>query len=379
VLPRDIKLAFPYLGENELPLLTFSHLLKAKRYWKELFEERLKGCLYSSSQLAIWFLFQRLVDSDEEKRSLILAQSSAQRIVGSDPIFFEKVVQMLQPDGGTTSQILQKIFKDQILHPEVASQINEMQIGSILTALAQGASMVSAIRRELETDSSLDEIELPAYERFCKTGKLRIHSVEEWFGYYKRSIDEGDMPLAEWFQGYIAADMEVFVDHPRFPEMLEELSALKSKSLLNSIDKHLEKNGLFPSFDSDHFEQMYLFAVKHPLRMYAEALRAHFESSLSNFVFSNESSLIARDVKFFHERIISLFADHQEPLLKILKDKISSFLENSPPQIEEVADAAREYHHAWLLEQVYAVYCTNIPLFSRYWLSPLKEVLIEEP
>lgn len=368
LLPQDIKEVFPYLTEPQLKLLNFSHLAQAKETWGPLFHEKLTGSLYSKPQLAIWRLFQHLLEADNYLQKTIISDKISQKIIGSDPAFFQVLFVALKPVDVGIQAIFQRILKKNILHPKLANRIGKENFKEIFSRMALGENLTD-ILASISKDASIQGQQDP-FEAFHTHGCLEVHSWIECYNYYLQALQGDNAAVCHWLELYLVKHMDYLASAP---SIIEELAGLQANFLFLKIDTHLSQLTP-PDFQSEDFKTSYCFAIKLQLQQYTLQLRKHCMTQINSYDFPSTDELkVYMEIQAIYAQLEMLFADHLPTYLQALETRILSLLPAHPKMLGGLANCARSNHDIWLLEILSKAYFSNKILYDIDWLSPFSE------
>lgn len=380
--PQEIALAFPYLSENQLPLLAFSHLKAARKMHWELFQARLSAANYATRQLEIWYLCQHIASASRLLQRKIITNEINQEIIGSNPQFFQMVVRQLKPLSDKMAAICGRILKQKIFKREVLLQRPALDCTIMAKCVAEGKSLRSVVREALKglTVSSASESsgEEHPYRKFMQCGKLQIHHLDECYTYFMMSLKEQNREVADWFESHLSQHMEYFANHPQISSIMEDISKYNLNRLKLHIDKFLTTTRSLPAFNSREFASTFLFATQNALNSYAQALQTHYAAQLLACEIAGSPEYIAHATLEHAKQIELLFPKQQELYLELLKTKITTILTEDPAMIDALATQGRWIENQWLLECLQEVYLSNPVLYAGYWLSPLETVYVQK-
>lgn len=371
VSAHELCKAFPYLSEDLLKLLNFTQLAEAKEAWTVLFQERLAASLYSKPQLAIWRLFDHLLDAEEYMQKQILSDKLNQKIIAGDPVFFQALFIALQPQDEEIKSIFKRIFKKKLMRPDMANKLTADNFRGIFQHMERGGNlldMLGAIAQASSPSQAADTQD--PFAEFLTHGRLDIQSSPEYCAYYKRIFEHGDPHLKQWFESYAIPYIDYMASNPY---ILEDLGQMGADSLLLKIDTYLSRSNL-PAFHTDDFAACYTFAKKHLLHQYSHSLNEHCLAEIESYAFhATPGHKVYDEIQTMRRQIEISFADHMQPFLDALEKRVLTLLPSLPKMIAKLAELAQINNNAWMLDLLKRAYSSNQTLYDTHWLCPFPD------
>lgn len=371
IAAKDIACIFPYLEDDQLPLLKFSHLKKAYKYWEKVFKEKLDASLYSKQQLSIWRLFEQFKKANHKTQIKMLKNPILQDVIATEPLFFEILIKNLGFLNNKDERIIKlgSILKNKILIPD----FEEKDLISVIMEVSSGKKL-----RDVIANSECEN--LMGFDLFFKTGKLKFQKYSECYDYFKLATHLQHHEIADWLESNLKANFEEFLKDLDLSLLLEELDSLNLESFKIKIDQHLKNTwGKIENRYSDDFEQKYLFAKKHNLFLTAKSLKDHFIDCAQKMTIGQpfDGKRVEKNWTHIFDKCEILFGEDKKNIVQIFEDRIAQVLNEDPHRIEDIANAAEENRNHQLIELLKIVYNEDPDKFSKYWLSPFTSDLAE--
>lgn len=386
LLPKNAGIIFPYLSDDQLKLLNFPQLKKAKKYWEALFIEKLETSKFSKQQLKIWRLFQHLIEANPKRKLHILEEKISCQIIGSDPYFFETLVKTMHPISNEISTIFSTILKNEILEEKTSLKLDENDFMEIIETIGKGLKLKDIVRTKLgdlpfmerSKNSIIDRL-----EEFLETGELTLEEPAEIYDFLKfmKKFKCNTQPVTEWMENYFDTHLDEILKTQDLKLWLLDMNEHHMHTLKLKIDHYCEKKWRDEArdiFDIDQFESDYRFAKDYDLFLFEHTLRDYYLHEINNFIFAEGEIEFVKEITLFSLQIEELFCQRKATFLKPLERKIVKLLENAPEKIEKIATAAHEVDNYWLKALLQQVYEKNPEFYSSHWLSPFEnfEVII---
>lgn len=371
IAAKDIACIFPYLENDQLRLLKFSHLKKAYKYWENHFKQKLEASLFSKQQLSIWRLFEQFKNANHKTQIKMLRNSALQDVIASEPLFFEMLVRQL----GSLNLNDERITKfTEILQSKIL--IPDFEANDLITMILE----VSAGKKLRDVIENSECKNLIGFDLFLKTGKLKFQNYYECYEFLKLATVNQHHEIAEWLEGNLTANFVEFFKDLDLSLFLEDLENHNLESLKLKIDQHLEKTwGHNKDWCSEDFEQKFIFAKKNHLFLTSKLFKDYFidcAQTMSIGLPFDGKRVEKKWTQVFNKCEI-LFGEDKKNIVQFFEDRIATVLIENPFYIEDIAKIAEENKNYWLIGLLKHVYDENPDKFSDYWLSPFSNELLE--
>lgn len=377
----NAAIAFPYLNTDQLRLLNFSQLKKAKKHFEELFSKKLEDSCFSNQQLSIWRLLHRIMNADSERKIEMMHEAIYQEIIGSDPHFFQTLIKKMSPLNDRIKEIFSNILRDLILTENMASELTDEDTSQIVQAVSDGSKLKEAIALQLyDVEEACDNKQ---FQNFLNSGKLEANDYLEVYQFLKQAKEKQLENVENWAEKHLEKNLEKILNSQNLKSFLDEIIELNLESLKLKIDQHFERNWINrkdQTFDPEQFEVDYVFAKEYQLGIFEYSLKQYYRKEIGELVLPLDENILLDQINLLSSQIERLFEEQKNLFLKHLVEKVNTWLETYPQNIEKIANAASKDQNQWLIDLIKQAYHKNSAHYSSYWLSPFEnfEVIVNK-